>query len=103
MSRKPPANETETAILLRMSASREALLAANSAPSLTAPVRPQSQRHAASTLIASLAAAPRVALVLALCVGAVVLGPRRAIGIAGRSGITAWLAGTVRNVVLKTV
>ncbi|MFM0624626.1 hypothetical protein [Paraburkholderia xenovorans] len=100
MNRESTNREAETAILLRMAASRTALLAAyNTSPSVPA-VRGQTPFSAAG-LIASLADAPRVTLLLALCVGAIVLGPRRTIIIASRSGITAWLGGTVRKVILK--
>jgi hypothetical protein len=102
MSRAPPAGEAETAILLRMAASRAALLAANSALR-SVPAVPGQTRAPAVGLIASLATAPRVTLLVALCIGAIVLGPRRTIGIASRSGITAWLGGTVRKVILKTM
>jgi hypothetical protein len=102
MSRES-ASETETAILLRMSASRGALLAANRTPSSIRAARGNSREHAASTIVASLAGAPRVALVLALCAGAILPGPRQAIGIASRSGITAWLGRTARDVMLRAI
>ena len=101
MNHRTP-NEAETAILLRMAASRAALLAANSAPP-SVPAVPGQIRSPVTSFIASLKDAPRVTLLLALCVGAIVLGPRRATGIASRSGIAAWLGGTVRKVVLETV
>jgi len=102
MNRVATNNEAETAILLRMAESRKALLAANSTPPSVPAVLGQT-RPPAVGLIASLADAPRVTLLLALCVGAIVLGPRRTVGIAGRSGIAAWLGGTVRKAVLKSV
>ncbi|MEA3085059.1 MAG: hypothetical protein QOC89_2756 [Paraburkholderia sp.] len=102
MTRAPTSREAETALLLRMAESRTALLAANSTPSSVPAVHGQT-RPPAVGLIASLADAPRVTLLLALCVGAIVLGPRRAIVIASRSGVTAWLGGTVRKVILRSV
>ncbi|MFM0512830.1 hypothetical protein [Paraburkholderia sp. RL17-373-BIF-A] len=102
MNQVPTNSEAEAAILLRMAESRTALLAANSTPSSVPAVHGQT-RPPAVGLIASLADAPRVTLLLALCVGAIVLGPRRTIGIVSRSGITAWLGGTVRKVILKSV
>jgi hypothetical protein len=102
MNRVATNSEAETAILLRMAESRTALLAANSTPPSVPAVLGQT-RPPAVGLIASLADAPRVTLLLALCVGAIVLGPRRTVGIAGRSGIAAWLGGTVRKAVLKSV
>jgi hypothetical protein len=51
----------------------------------------------------SLADAPRVTLLLALCVGAIAFGPRRTLGIVGRSGITALLAGAARKVIAQAV
>jgi len=102
MNRVPTNRGAETAILLRMAESRIALLAANSTPPSVPAVHGQT-RSPAVGLIASLADAPRVTLLLALCVGAIVLGPRRAIVIASRSGVTAWLGGTVRKVILRSV
>src|SRR6201996_4019640 len=96
MNRVATNSEAETAILLRMAESRTALLAANSTPPLVATEGGLTWPRTAST-IASLADAPRVTLLLALCVGAIVLGPRRTIVIAIRSGITAWLGYTVRK------
>ncbi|MCI0152069.1 hypothetical protein KNO81_40280 [Paraburkholderia sediminicola] len=83
-----------------MAASRAALLAANRPPPSVRTVRGQTRSPVASVMT-SLADAPRVTLLLEFCVSVVVLGPRRTIGIAGRSGITAWLGGTVRRVILK--
>jgi hypothetical protein len=102
MNHAPGDDETETAILLRMAASRAALLAANSTPPSVPAVHGQ-MRSPAAGLIASLADAPRVTLLLALCVSAIVLGPGRTIGIASRSGIAAWLGDTVRKVIHKAV
>ncbi|MFM0557927.1 hypothetical protein P0D69_44450 [Paraburkholderia sediminicola] len=102
MTRAPTNRDAETAMLLRMAESRTALLAANSTPP-SVPAAHGQTRSSAVGLIASLADAPRVTLLLAFCVGAIVLGPRRTIVIASRSGITAWLGGTVRKVILKSV
>ncbi|MFM0736441.1 hypothetical protein PQQ51_04210 [Paraburkholderia xenovorans] len=101
MNHEPIPNETESAILLRMAASREALLVANRTPPSVPVVRGQT-RPAVATLVTSLAEAPRVTLLLALCVSAIVLGPRRTIGVAGRSGIATWLGGTVRKAFRQT-
>ena len=98
MSRASTDREAETAILLRMATSRAALLAANCTPPSVPAVHGRT-RSPAVDVIASLADAPRVTLLLALCVGTIVLGPRRAFVIVGRSGITAWLGGTVRKVI----
>jgi hypothetical protein len=103
MNRASTGMETESAILLRMADSRAALLVANSTPPPSVPVVHGQNRSPAVSVMASLAEAPRVTLLLALCIGAIVLGPRRTIGIAGRSGITAWLGGTVRKVMLRSV
>lgn len=94
--------EAQAVILLRMAASREALLLANSTPPSGPALHPQPRSHAAS-LVASLADAPRVTLLLALCVGAIVLGPRRTMGIVSRSGITAWLGLAVRKAISNAV
>jgi hypothetical protein len=77
--------EMLSAILLRMEVSREALLAVNS-------VSAQDSRQRRNVLagpvgvVTALGATPRVGL-----------GPRRTIMIAGRSALTAWLAGSVRK------
>ena len=94
--------EAQAAILLRMAASREALLVANRAPSAVPAVRGQT-RSAAASMVTSLAEAPRVTLLLALFVGAIVLGPRRTVAIAGRSGITAWLSVAARKAIARSV
>jgi hypothetical protein len=44
-----------------------------------------------------------VTLLLALCVAAIVLGPRRTVGIVGRSGITAWLSVAARKAIANGV
>ncbi|PRY04055.1 hypothetical protein [Paraburkholderia sp. BL25I1N1] len=97
MNRTVSIREAETAILLRMAETRAGLLLANSLPPSTPSIRGQT-RSPALGLVVSLTEAPRVTLLLALCVGAIVLGPRRTVVVAGRSGITAWLGGTVRKV-----
>ncbi|PRX32919.1 hypothetical protein B0G75_103146 [Paraburkholderia sp. BL18I3N2] len=102
MNRRHTNRERESAILARMAESRAALLAANCTP-LSAPAVHGRSRSPAVGLVASLADAPRVTLLLALCAGAIVLGPRRTIGIVSRSGITAWLGGTVRKAILRSV
>ena len=101
MNRALNDKEAELAILQRMAISRAALLAANSTPPSVRAVHGQTWSPAAN-LIALLADAPRVTLMLALCVGAIVLGPRRTIVIASRSGMAAWLGGTVRKVITST-
>jgi hypothetical protein len=92
--------EAQTAVLLRMAASREALLRANRAPP-SAQVGSEQPQAVVASLLASLAGAPRVTLLLALCVGAIVLGPRRTISVAGRSGITAWIGIAARKAFTK--
>lgn len=102
MSRAIDNKEAQAAILLRMADTRAALLAANNAPPAL-PVAQGQMRTQATALMSALAEAPRVTLVLALCVGAVVFGPRRTIGIVGRSGLTAWLSGTARKMASRAV
>ena len=102
MNHRRTSKETQAAILLRMAASREALLAANSTPPSVPTLSPQTRSPAAS-LMASLADAPRVTLLLASCIGAIVLGPRRTIRIVSRSGITAWLGLAVRKAISNGV
>ena len=99
MTRTPGDREIETAILTRMADSRATLLAANRTSSAIPAIRKQ-WRLPANSLIGALADAPHVALLLALCVGAIVIGPRRTIGIVGRSGVTALLKSAPRKVLL---
>jgi hypothetical protein len=94
------ANElARVAILERMEASRTALVVANRTAALPA-VRAAS-RSSVSNALASLAEAPHVALLLALVIGGIVLGPRRTLSIAGRSGLTAWIARNVRRAIAQ--
>jgi hypothetical protein len=102
MNHGPTHEEAERAVLSRMAASRVALLKANRSARMIAAAHGQT-RHPAAGFVAALAAAPRVTLVLALCVSAIVLGPRRTVGIAGRSGIAAWLGGSMRKLVHTAV
>jgi hypothetical protein len=102
MNRATIHEETEAAILLRMARSRAALLATNRrAPAL--PTAPGQTGRAAASVIAALKDAPRVTLILALCVSAIVLGPRRTVGIASRSGVAAWVGGSVRKLIHTAV
>lgn len=82
-------------ILERMEASRTALVAANHTAALPAPRA--ASRSSVSNVLASLAEAPHVALLLALVVGGIVLGPRRTLTVAARSGLTAWIARNARR------
>ncbi|MGF6721190.1 hypothetical protein P3T43_000531 [Paraburkholderia sp. GAS41] len=88
--------DARAVILLRMEASRAALLATRALPA-----QDSGQRRGAFTGAVSVASAfktaPRVGLLLALCVAAVAFGPRRAITVAARSALTAWLAGSARK------
>lgn len=102
MNRASKSKEVETAILTRMAASRVALLTANGPTPSVSIVRGQT-RLRATGFLASLAEAPRVTLLLALCIGAIALGPRKTIRIVARSGITALLAGAARKVVAHAV
>lgn len=102
MTRASTNRDAESAILLRMAESRAALLVAKSTLS-SAPAAHARTRPPAASLISSMTEAPRVTLLLALCLGAVILGPRRTFVIAGRSGITAWLGSSVRKVILKSL
>ena len=98
MSQLHHANElARVTILERMEASRTALVVANRTVALPA-ARPAS-RSAARSVLASLAEAPHVALLLALVIGGIVLGPRRTLSIAGRSGLTAWIARNARRAI----
>ncbi|KAA1007680.1 hypothetical protein FVF58_23450 [Paraburkholderia panacisoli] len=96
MNRALTCKEAEAAILARMAASRVALLEANSTPTDVSVARRQIRLPAAS-FVGAMTQAPRVTAVLALCVGAIILGPRRTVAIASRSGIAAWVGSSVRK------
>jgi hypothetical protein len=83
-----------TAMLQHMAVSRSALLQANR---LAVSPRSSAVTRGFATSVVSLVEAPHVALLLALVAGGIILGPRRTIRIAGRSGLTAWIARNVRN------
>jgi hypothetical protein len=85
-------------ILERMEASRTALLVANRAAAL--PVPHAGSRSSVGSVLAALAEAPRVGLVLALVAGGIVLGPRRTLTAAARSGLTAWIARNARRSIM---
>jgi hypothetical protein len=94
--------EAESAVLSRMAASRAALLEANRV-SLAASAARKPSGHSAATLVVALKDAPRVTLLMALCLSAIILGPRRTIGIASRSGVTALIGSSVRRLIRTTV
>jgi hypothetical protein len=103
MTRPITPEEAESVILARMAASRMALLEANRTPiAVPAPVALAQTRRTAADFVGALAKAPRVTVLLALCAGAIVLGPRRTVTIAGRSGAAAWVGASVRKLVQKT-
>jgi hypothetical protein len=58
-----------------------------------------SVRSSAVNVVSSLAEVPHVTTVLAVLIGALVLGPRRALSIASRSGLSAWIARSVRRAI----
>lgn len=95
MNRAPIHDDAEAVILARMAASRAALLEANSIATGVSGVRRQTSLPA--TFVAAIAETPRVATLLALTVGAIILGPRRTLAIAGRSGAAAWVGSSVRK------
>lgn len=98
MSQKLAAHqEVEAALLTRMALSRAALIEANRRAAL--PGSRVATRGSAASVVASLVEAPHVALLLALVAGAIILGPGRTIAIASRSGLTAWIARNIRQVV----
>jgi hypothetical protein len=100
MTRTPGAKEIETAVLIRMADSRATLLAANQASSLVSGTKNHSGLSVVR-VIAALADAPHVVLLLTLCVGAIVLGPRRTIGMVGRSSARALQKGTAPKMLLE--
>jgi|1186.fasta_scaffold1206579_2 hypothetical protein len=95
MNRAPFRDEAEAAILARMAASRAALLEANRTTAGVSAARRQTSLPA--TFVSAIAETPRVATLLALGVGAIILGPRRTLAIAGRSGAAAWVGSSVRR------
>jgi hypothetical protein len=98
MSQKLAVHKDVQAVLLqRMAVSRTALLEANRLAA-SPPLRALA-RGSAANVVASLVDAPHVTLLLALVAGGIILGPRRTVRIAGRSGLTAWIARSVRQLV----
>jgi hypothetical protein len=91
-------SEAQAAILRRMEASRAALLAANAvaARTLTSDGRASSSP---ASIIAALVKAPNVTLLLAVCIGGIVLGPGRTLGVVSRSGLTALIGRNVRQLI----
>jgi hypothetical protein len=89
------------ALLEHMAASRTELVEKNRALALPAP---RTYTHAStasriSSIASALGDAPHVALLLALIAGGIVLGPRRTLTIASRSGAAAWISRNVRQLV----
>ncbi|OLL30913.1 hypothetical protein BTH42_14105 [Burkholderia sp. SRS-W-2-2016] len=95
MSSRQMHEVARVAVLERMEASRHALLLANRRLALPAPGSPV--RTSAVNVITSLAEVPHVTTVLAVLLGALVLGPRRALSIASRTGLSALIARSVRR------
>jgi hypothetical protein len=90
--------EAQAGILRRMEASRAALLAANcrAARSFTSDGKASASP---GNIIAALVEAPNVALLLAVCIGGIVLGPRRTLGVVSRAGLTAWIGRNIRQLI----
>lgn len=98
MNRVLSHQESEAAILARMQASRVELLSANTLVDVASATRSRAgARLPVGNIVTALAETPRVALLLAFCVGTVVLGPKRTLRIAGRSGVTAWVASSAKK------
>jgi hypothetical protein len=98
MTRSQSPAETEAVILDRMAASRIALRSAN----LSLSVVPATQGLAGrsvSTVLTTVKEAPRVTLLIALCMGALVLGPRRTVRTALRSLAVALVGSSARKLV----
>lgn len=102
MNRTVNLEEAESLILSRMAASRVALLEATRPPAANSAL-PGGSAHPVASFVTALAAAPRVTMVLALCVSAIVLGPKRTVNIAGRSGVSAWVGSSVKKLVNTAV
>jgi hypothetical protein len=100
MNRARSDKVTEAAILDRMAASRAALLAVNMSLTPASATRGLAGRSV-SAAFDTVKEAPRVTLLLALCMSAIVLGPRRATGIALRSGATAWIGSSAQKLMNK--
>lgn len=91
--------ELEATLLARMAVSRAALIEANRA--VACPATRAATRGSAINVVTSLVEAPHVTLLVALVAGGIILGPRRTIAIASRSGLTAWIARNVRQLVTR--
>ena len=79
-----------------MMASRKALLVANR---MQSPERTEASlvRAAVGNVASTLTAAPRSTIMVALCLGAIVVGPKQIIRTAARWGITAWIGAAIRK------
>jgi hypothetical protein len=95
-SRSALYRERELAVLTRMEATRADLLAMHEASKVALAAKRTIALTPAS-LAAAFADAPRVALLGAILVGAVIPGPWRIASVVMRSGLTGWIAETVRQ------
>ena len=89
--------EKRADILERMAISRSRVLAARAAQS--SPPRLPNAPGRAVEIATALRDAPRVSMLLAMFVGALMFGPRRMLMMAARSAATALIARTVRSAV----
>ena len=96
MSRANIAKKPESAILLRMSASRKALLTEIRRQS-TVRAEASSVRAVIGNVVTTMAAAPRSTLVLALCVGTVIVGPKQIFRTVARWGVAAWVGAAMHK------
>lgn len=88
---------SEASVLDRMAASRAQLLAAQLA------LKRQEARRKPSLVPTQLpgliATAPNVSLLIAVALGALIIGPRKIASVVVRNGLTAWIAKAVRRLV----
>lgn len=88
--------EQELVILTRMATTRAKLLAARSA-SFSALDGRRANALTPSNVVAAFARAPNVTLLAAIVLGSLIVGPRRIALVVVRSGLTGWIASTVRK------
>jgi hypothetical protein len=99
--------DAEAAVLARMDAARTRLLSDTRALRVRASAR-ASDGYRVTGIARTVVQTPNAALIAALLIGSIVIGPRRLLGIAIRTAVTAWVTGTVsafagRNVRAVTV
>jgi hypothetical protein len=99
MTRTDDHDEAQGTVIARLSTSRAELIAANQKLRLTG----ISPTPVTSDLVPFILRTPNAALIAALVVGAVVIGPRRLLGTTLRTALSAWISRTVGTIASRKV